>query len=159
MPDTLIETVTPLLIRHEGKRLHVYPDSLGIKTIGVGFNLEQPGAQSMIQKAGANYTALLNGTQNLTDEQCDYILSQCIISVVEWLTKIFPEFSTYSLNRQAALVDMGFMGEGHFVQFRNLIADVRSQNWSAAANEAMASKWALQVGNRAHDDVSLLTEG
>lgn len=159
MPDTLIEIVTPLLIKHEGKRLKVYADTLGIKTIGVGFNLEQAGAQSVVERVGANYQALLNGTQDLTDEQCNQILSQCIISAVEWLSKVFVDFTSYSIPRQAALVDMAFMGEGSFSKFHNMIAAVRFQDWEEVASQALASKWATQVGIRAHDDAAIFVHG
>ena len=35
-----------LITRHEGKRLCVYTDTTGHKTVGVGYNLDQGGARS-----------------------------------------------------------------------------------------------------------------
>jgi lysozyme len=159
MDSMLIDACIPVLSDHEGRDLHVYPDSLGIKTIGVGFNLEQPGARETIEKMGADYDALLAGTADLTDEQCDSLLTQCIISNVEWLVQIFPDFSTYSLGRRVTLVDMSFMGESHFKEFTNMIASVRAKDWYRAAEEALDSKWARQVGKRSTDDAQALREG
>lgn len=153
----VIESACALLIKHEGKRLRRYRDTLGIWTIGVGLNLEQAGAREMVARVGADYDALLAGTADLTPEQCDHLLSQCIISTIEWLTKVFPEFSTYSVTRQVALIDMAFMGEGHFLTFHHLIADVKDGDWISASNEALASKWAEQVGQRAHEVALMLS--
>ena len=55
---------------NEGYCHHVYKDNLRhIPTIGVGFNLLKEGAQKQIESVGANYNAVLNGSQNLTDTQ------------------------------------------------------------------------------------------
>lgn len=160
MPTTtdqgLLDFVRPILKRHEGTRFHVYVDTKGLRTIGTGFNLEQPGARAICEQCGADYDALLNGTKDLTPEQNDFILNHFIISTIEWLTKIFPAFSTYSIPRQAALIDMGFMGEHSFREFIHLIAAVKAGLWSMAGDEAVTSKWARDVGpTRSHDVVAL----
>jgi GH24 family phage-related lysozyme (muramidase) len=65
-PKSLIEAAAQSLIRHEGYERHVYPDSLGISSIGVGFNLEQPGARELVARVGADYDALIEGRTDLT---------------------------------------------------------------------------------------------
>lgn len=156
---SLLEFVRHILIKHEGREMRVYKDSLGIPTIGSGYNLTQPGARETITQIGADYDALLSGTAVLTSEQCDQLLNLSIIAAVEWLTKVFPDFSSYSVQRQAALIDMAFMGEGHFMEFHNLIADVQKGDWPDAEKEALDSKWAVEVGSRAHDDLVLMSQG
>lgn len=157
--SALIDFVRPILRHHEGDRPTVYPDSLGISTIGVGLNLEQPGARSICEQCGADYDALLAGTASLTPQQTDSILNHFIVDTAAWLSEIFPNFAQYSVPRQAALVDMGFMGAGKFSEFHNLIAAVKMENWNEAAAQALQSLWAKQVGQRAHDDAALLTHG
>lgn len=154
----LMDAVRPVLKGHEGERFHVYPDPLGIPTIGVGFNLAQPGARLICESVGANYEDLLYGRTDLTPEQSDAILTQCVISTVEWLTMLFPMFSSYSIPRRVGLIDMGFMGQAHFKQFHHLIADVLAGDWPDVQKEEMDSKWALQVGSRAHDDFLLFAQ-
>ena len=45
----------------EGFRSKVYKDSLGIKTIGYGFNLEQSGAKQIMAKYGLDWNAYITG--------------------------------------------------------------------------------------------------
>lgn len=158
--ESMIEQARADLISHEGRNLRVYRDDKGIKTIGVGFNLMQPGAREICEAVGANYDALLNGDDALTVAQCDAILTRFIIANIEWLQRIFPAFNTYSVPRQVALIDMSFMGEGSFRCFIHMISAILQGDWQRAANEALNSKWALNVGqNRAHDVVCKLAEG
>jgi lysozyme len=158
LAKTVVDFVVPLLKKHEGERLRVYLDSLGIRTIGVGFNLEQIGARMIISRLGADFDALIFGRCELTQKQCDDLLLFSIDETYDWLGHVFSEFDTYSVQRQAALIDMGFMGKGHFAGFHRLIADVQSGDWPAVGQEELASKWAVQVGSRAHDDLLLLTQ-
>ena len=43
-----------LISKHEGKRLCVYKDTMGHPTIGIGYNLDNPGAPAAIAAVGAN---------------------------------------------------------------------------------------------------------
>lgn len=157
--DSLMAVARPLLIKHEGWKPTVYKDSKGIKTIGVGFNLEQAGAKELCARVGADYDAICNGTP-LTPEQIDSLLNHFIISTLEWLTHIFADFSSYSVNRQAALVDMGFnLGQHTFCQFHGMIGAIDAGCWATAAQHAQDSLWARQVGKRASDIEELFING
>ena len=156
----LLKVVRPLLIKHEGWRPKVYNDSKGIKTIGVGFNLEQSGAREICARVGADYDGLCNGTVALTPEQIDSILEHFIIGTMEWLVRMFADFGRYSVNRQAALIDMGFnMGQRVFSQFHGMIGAIDEGYWGVAAAHALDSLWAKQVGHRAHDVAELFING
>lgn len=167
--EGLISAVTPVLIDHEGERLKVYRDSLGISTIGVGLALMQQGTHGLIpstyakgicSQLGLDYDGLLNGSVALTHEQSRNILSRCIIDVVEWITKLFPAFWTYTQRRQIALVDMGFnMGENKFRGFKQTISCILAGDWDGAASQALHSRWASEVPSRAESDAERLRQG
>lgn len=157
---TLLSAAQPVIEAHEGRRLTVYQDSLGIPTIGIGLNMDYPIARQLCEGCGADYDALLAGTASLTGAQCDYLFQQVAIDVLEWLTLIFPAFFTYSQNRQVALLDMGFnMGEPRFKGFRMMISAILAGDWAQAAEQALRSAWAAQVGSRATQDAHWLAEG
>jgi GH24 family phage-related lysozyme (muramidase) len=159
---TLIEAAKPVLIRHEGLELRVYHDTLGIPTAGVGLNMLRADARELIAKVGADYDALLAGTSSLTSDQCDSLLTLCIIGVLEWLTSLFPDLFTFTMPRQVALIDMAFnLGYGRFLGFQHMIAAIKAdpQDWRRAAREALASQWATQVGKRADEDAAMLENG
>ena len=48
-----------MIKRHEGLSLSVYEDSVGIPTVGYGFNLKKGGAQKRIEAMGVDYWMLL----------------------------------------------------------------------------------------------------
>ena len=58
-----------LISRHEGKRLCVYKDTRGIPTIGIGYNLQNPGARAALAAVGADYDSILSGASCLSDSQ------------------------------------------------------------------------------------------
>jgi GH24 family phage-related lysozyme (muramidase) len=158
--STLISAAMPVVEANEGRRLSVYRDTLGIPTIGIGFNLERADARKVLQELGVDYDALLNGNISLTDNECDYLYRHVAIEVLEWLTSIFPDLATYTVPRQIALFDMGYnLGEKRFTNFRLMIAAVLAGDWHEAAKQALGSKWAKQVWKRALGDARRLNEG
>lgn len=158
--STTEQAVLLVLTAHEGRKLHVYEDIYGIPTIGVGFNLTRPDASKICNDCGADYHALVGGTKDLTDDQCDYITKQLVNDVVVWIAKIFPGFSAFSTNRQVALIDMGFnLGQTRFSQFKQMIAAIKAGDWQQASSHALDSEWAKQVPSRAHQDAAWLLVG
>jgi len=124
-----------------------------------GFNLEQPGAKDLCAKVGADWEKLCDGSAEMTPEQIDAVLNHFIVDSLEWLTILFPEFETYTVNRRAALVDMSFMGHATFCQFHGMIGAIAMNCWATAAQHALDSLWARQVGRRAYDDAELMING
>lgn len=156
----LIAAAQPKIQRHEGYEFKVYRDTKGIPTIAVGFNLLRPDAKDICSGCGADYEALLSGQAILTAAQVDWIYRELAIDALEWLTKLFPMFFSYSENRQIALLDMAFnLGPTRFAKFRLMISAILAGNWPGAAQEALHSEWAGQVGERAAEDAGWLVRG
>ena len=156
----LITAAQPVITRHEGRETKVYRDSLGIPTIGVGFNLLRPDAREICEGCGADYDALLAGTAILTAAQLDWIYRECAIEALEWLVLLFPAFFSYEQKRQIALLDMGFnLGKTRFLGFRLMISAILAGDWEAASREALHSEWASEVHGRADEDAGWLALG
>jgi lysozyme len=52
--------------------------------------------------------------------------------------------------RQNALIDMMYnLGPSRFIGFKKMIAAIYDEDFNAASNEMLDSKWAKQVGRRA----------
>ncbi len=122
----------------EDCELHPYFDSEGILTIGWGRNLRDNG----ISQKEADF---------LFDndfDSCERELSAC-----SWYTAQ-PE------GVKAALINMCFnLGLPRLKGFKRMIAALEAQNYTLAAQEALNSKWATQVGQRAKDVAVMLREG
>jgi len=156
-----IETVRRYITFNEGKRNVVYNDSLGIPTIGVGFNLKRGDAPAKIASLGLSYNDVLNGKQSLTDGQIETLLDKDIeVAVNNTAKKLFPNFDAIDSDRQVILIDLSFnMGYSRLSAFKNTIAAINAGKWETAANELKNSNWYHQVGNRGIRNVETIRSG
>lgn len=124
------------LRRDEGVRLKVYTDTVGKLTIGVGRNLTDKGISE--QEAEAMLTAdVMEVREALSKNGYQYFLGD---------SDDDPEVVRYDV-----LVNMAFnMGIHGLLQFRIMLRAYRDGDWETAAAEMLRSKWATQVGDRAH---------
>ena len=114
---------------HEGVEHKVYEDTEGIKTVGVGRNLEDRG---------------------LSDDEVDYLLSNDIDICVKELEQTFDWYDDLDDIRKRVLIDMMFnLGMPRLKKFVNMLKAIEARAWRSAAVEMLDSKWAEQVGNRA----------
>ena len=129
------------LKRDEGVVLHVYKDSKGIPTAGVGHNLPAHGIDLPVGSP-------------ITQEQCDTWLDQDIAQATQDLAAKLPWTSGLDAVRKGALINMAFnmgIGDGNhgLTAFHHFLADMQSGQWEAAATAAAQSAWYTQVGARA----------
>jgi GH24 family phage-related lysozyme (muramidase) len=145
-----------LISKHEGRLNHVYVDTAGHPTIGVGFNLDRGDARDLLHSVGADYDAVRAGKQTLTDAQIDALLDRTLQGAVGTVQKAVPGFASLKPAQQDALIDMAFnLGSGGFPKFQKMIAAINAGDPKTAAAEMKASLWAKQVGpERVNDDVN-----
>ena len=119
----------------EGFSRTVYTDSLGHLTVGYG-KLVDPNV------AGAG----------LTEEQAEQLLRSDLEVFEEAAERVVGDevWSWLSQRRRDVLTEMAFnMGPGTLAKFQNMIAALEEQDYDLAAAEALDSRWAKQVGQRA----------
>lgn len=133
-----LDALRSQLVLHEGLRLKVYDDSLGIPTIGVGRNLRDKGISQ------DEATALLNSDIN-----------ECLSDL-----HTFAWFMGLDSVRQRALIDLRFnLGPSRFRGFRNMIAALEHGDPVTAAAHLQDSAWFSQVGQRGPRLVKMLGDG
>ena len=116
------------VIVHEGFSRYIYLDSVGVRTVGFGRNLDDRG----ISREEAEML-LLNDLETSTEE-----------------AKKFEFYENLTSNRRDVIVEMIFnLGLTRFKKFKKTIGYINQVNYSAAADEMLDSKWADQVGQRA----------
>lgn len=123
---------------HEGLFLKPYKDTVNKTTIGYGRNIEDNGIS--VKEA---------------DMMFENDFSQCLkdLSQYTWYTE-------QPTNIQNALMDMCFnMGIHRLLTFKKMLAAIEAKDYTMAAIEALDSKWALQVKNRAKDVALVIKEG
>lgn len=117
------------LIRDEGLKLKPYMDTEGKLTIGIGRNLDDVG---------------------ISRTEAAHLCSNDVLNAIQGLDDNFPWWRKIGDVRQRALLNMAFnLGLPRLKQFRMMLAALESGEWEAAAREALDSKWAEQVGDRA----------
>jgi len=117
------------LIDHEGLELKPYRCTAEKLTIGVGRNIEDRG---------------------ITEDEARYLLKNDIKIVEDELLEKKAVVAGLDAVRQRVLVDMGFnLGIPTLLKFQNMWAAIEDEDFETAAEEAMDSRWAKQVGRRA----------
>ena len=138
------------LVEHEGLRLEVYQDSLGIDTIGVGRNLQDRGITK--EELDALDIPSINTVyeHGITEADAAYLLENDVQIVEEELLRAHPCVDSLDSVRQLVLVDMAFnMGVPRLCKFKKMWAAIHEEDFRNAAKEMLDSRWAIQVKLRA----------
>lgn len=117
------------LVRDEGMRTEIYTDTVGKITVGVGRNLTDNG----IRKS-----------------ESDLMLSNDIDDTEAELDSRIPWWRDLPADAQRALANMCFnLGWPRLSKFVNMLAALEAGSYDNAADAALDSIWAEQVGERA----------
>ena len=138
------------LIAHEGLRLEVYKDSLGIDTIGIGRNLEDRGI-SKDELDWMDYPSIEHVySDGITEADAMYLAQNDVQIVEEELVRAHPCVDELDAVRQLVLMDMAFnLGVPRLCKFKKMWAAVHAKQFDVAAKEMLDSRWANQVKSRA----------
>jgi GH24 family phage-related lysozyme (muramidase) len=152
------DDILSFIKKHEGVRPHVYPDSLGIPTVGIGFNLQRPDAKAIFNKLNLNYDGVLSGKTDLTNDQVKALFTECLQIAYKDVKQYMPGFDSLPRNIKLGLLDMSFnLGYTRLSKFIKTKELIQRGNYKNAAVELRNSKWAGQVGNRARNIINLFS--
>lgn len=137
----MLEEIKDMIKRHEGFRRYAYKDSLGVLTIGYGFNLDH----------WLSY--------GITLDEAEALL--CAKVKIAWReATLIPGWQNCNEPRQAALVDMVYnMGLNKVLGFKRMAAALKGRDFERAAAEMLDSRWARQVGCRAEELAEIMRSG
>jgi lysozyme len=143
--DFLIEK----LIAHEGLRLEVYQDTLGINTIGIGRNLDDRGI-TQDELDWMDYPTIEHVySDGITEADAVHLAQNDVQIVEEELLRAHPCVEDLDAVRQLVLVDMAFnMGVPRLCKFKNMWNAIHEKKFDIAAKEMLDSRWANQVKSR-----------
>lgn len=123
----MIERLTKLISQHEGLRLEMYEDTMGIPTIGYGHNLREP------ISAEAAYL-ILEDDVNIAVRELD--------ERMDWWRDL-PE------NAQLVVASMVFnLGWPRFSRFKKFLSALEDRDFIKAAAEMEDSLWFQQIKSR-----------
>ncbi len=138
---------------HEGYSNAPYRCPAGHMTIGYGHNYEANPLPKDIE-------GYLEANGNITPAMSERLLDQDIKNAVASCQSLYPNFDTFSDNRQDALADflynVGIVRARGFKKARQAIND---EKWDIAVLEMKDSEWIKQVGARAVEICKMIQEG
>lgn len=144
---------------HEGKRFTVYKDSLGIPTIGIGFNLNSKANKEFLLGVNIHRNELLGG-KRLSERQVTLLYNQSLTIAFQDAVDFCPNFGRHSANVQKVLIDMSFnLGSTRLNKFVKLKEALLKRDYNTAAKEMKDSKWYNQVGNRGINLIKQIKKG
>lgn len=147
---------------NEGRRNHVYIDTKGHPTVGIGFNLDRGNARAAMQSVGADYDAVRAGSVNLTDEQINQLFTHDVATAIADARSVIGSgtFDGLSEGRRIVVIDMVFnLGKAGLGNFHKAILAMQQGNYEEAAQQMIDSAWYKQVGDRARRNVELMRSG
>lgn len=113
----------------EGKRPHIYLDTVGKWTGGIGRNLSD---------------------RAFSEDEIQLMLSNDITQAIRDARQLVPGYDQLDDVRQEVLINMSFnLGYTRLAGFKKFLAAVNASEFSEASLEMLDSKWAKQVGERA----------
>ena len=137
------------LIAHEGLKLQVYQDTLGIDTIGIGRNLEDRGITQEELDDLDIPTIDHVYEYGITEADAVYLATNDVQIVEEELVRAHPCVDRLDSVRQLILMDMAFnMGVPRLCKFIKMWNAIHEEKFDVAAKEMLDSRWANQVKSR-----------
>ena len=138
------------LVAHEGLRLQVYKDTLGIDTIGIGRNLQDRGI-SKEELDELDIPSIDHVYEyGITEADAMFLAQNDVQIVEEELLRAHPCVEKLDAVRQLILIDMAFnLGVPRLCKFKKMWTAVHEEKFDVAAKEMLDSRWANQVKSRA----------
>ena len=139
------------LVRAEGSEPTAYTDTTGNRTIGVGFNMDDPTARTRRKAAGiaTPFDAAYAGKANLSSEEVDRLALADAMTAEKDARGLVRNFDRLGDNQKAALVQMAYqLGGPRMAGFRPTLNLIEQGKFEEAAKRLKASKYARQTPGR-----------
>lgn len=141
---------------NEGFRDSVYLDSVGKKTIGYGFNIDDPAIRNYLPRD------VVAGKRKLSKSEADKIFDNLFTSAQSHAINYVSPGVYNKLTPQAKYVvtDMAYqLGPTKLSKFVKLREALQTQDYNRASREIVNSDYYKQVTNRANRNIELLKTG
>ena len=155
--DKFNQEIYEQLSLHEGVEPSVYTDTKGKRTIGIGFNLDEPSNRKKAESLGLNVQDMLSGKKTLSDKEIKLLYNESIKQAANDANAFLPQAGRQPPVVQKILIDMAFnLGLTKLNKFENLKEALLEGDYNKAADEMIDSEWYHQVGNRSKRLVDMM---
>ncbi|HET9627333.1 MAG TPA: peptidoglycan-binding protein [Kofleriaceae bacterium] len=141
-----LDTLQAFIGKHEGNVDHVYLDSRGFKTAGIGHLL-----------AGSSLPV---GHKVSAAQVKEWFRADVAKAISGAKQDIGPAYARLDEARKIVVIDMVFnLGTAGFGGFHQTIHAIQTGQYAQAASNMLQSAWAGQVGHRATEDAAIMRSG
>jgi lysozyme len=145
-----------MMVENEGYKPKVYKDTKGKRTIGVGFNLEEPMNRRFLKEEGIDINELFAG-KALSDKQIKNLYNRSLTQAFNDAVDFDPKFASRPESVKKAIVDMSFnLGSTKLGKFKKMREGLDADDYNKAADEMVDSEWYKQVKSRGPRTVDLM---
>ena len=121
--------------QHEGYRQVVYKDSMGIPTVGIGFNLAEKHNQQFLKTIGVDINEVLRG-KPLTEKQVRLLYNFSLKTAYKDVVKLIPDFKKHPKEAKKALIDFSFnLGYNKLSKFKGVLRAFERGDYEKASLE------------------------
>lgn len=142
------------LKQHEGFRAKEYLDTVGKRTIGYGYNVEDRGEAEYTIVTGHPYTG------ETSPKSAERLLEHVVLETEQELLGRLPWLTKLDGVRYGVVLDMAYnLGVPRLLKFTTTLEHVRARRYANAARAMLQSKWARQVKGRAERLATHMRDG
>lgn len=154
------ESLKDQIGRHEGLKHKAYTDTVGKRTIGIGFNLDDNKelAKKLFKQWKLDYDKVYSGEVALSDEQVKKLFEMSLPIAVTVAKKFVNNFDSQPEDVKEVLINMAFNLGNKLHEFKKTKKYLEAKDYKNASKEMLDSDWAKQVGNRAKELSSIIAK-
>lgn len=139
-----------VLIFDEGYELKVYPDSLGVLSVGIGHNLEADPATVILHRR-------LKEGDTISVHELEALYQRDIDNVLLNLRRNISQYDNYPEKYQIVLQNIAFnLGSHGVIQFHGMLFAMTQKDDNGVIREILNSKFAEQLPHRAERLVEII---
>lgn len=146
------------LMRHEGFRDREYLDTVGKRTIGYGYNVDDRGTAEFERVTGRAYDGSVTLAEGvLLLEHVVAVTERELLDKLPWLRAWLHRAEGV---RYGVLLDMAYnLGVPKLLKFKSTLSNIEYGFYADAARAMLQSKWARQVKSRAERLATHMRDG
>lgn len=150
-----------MLAVDEGIKQWAYYDTQGKRTVGIGFNLDDPNAWKQWRKANIpeSMQNVRDGLTSLSYNSINELLKVTVDIAIQDIKKLVSDFDNLSEPQRMALINMAFqLGYNRLSKFHTTLGHINNKDFEAAKESALKSLWAKQTPKRAKRVVEMFIQ-
>eukprot|EP00928_Gymnodinium_smaydae_P084506 TRINITY_DN67775_c0_g1_i1.p1 TRINITY_DN67775_c0_g1~~TRINITY_DN67775_c0_g1_i1.p1 ORF type:complete len:242 (-),score=28.17 TRINITY_DN67775_c0_g1_i1:217-942(-) len=142
--------INEFVASHHAKQLCPVEDARGRKIIGRGYDVNTPGARDTFSVLGCDYESIRFGNMCLDDSQVETLFHFELRAAVEQVRNTLRGYDVLCCDLQKVIIELYYSqrasGSADLCDFQTFVSMIDKRLWDAAAEQAAASVWCVQLG-------------